>query len=119
MFKQVKGLPIGPRATSGIARIVMNDLDELVGEALEKLRIELDLHIRYMDDIRMLLRRIIAGTVLVDGRLKIDPEVARCDNESGSPEVEATARFLRDLLNSLIPGIRFTTETWQQDFQDH
>lgn len=77
LYKQVKGLPIGPRATSGIARIVMNESDEMVGKELERLMIEYDIHIRYMDDIRMLL------------------------------------------YNSLITGIRFTTETWQQNFRDH
>ena len=49
LYKQVKGLPIGPRATSCIARIVMNALDEMVENKLEKLNIELDLFIRYMD----------------------------------------------------------------------
>ena len=96
-MEQIKGLPIGPRATSGIARIVMNELDEMVGKELERLMIELDIHIIYMDDIRMLLKRMIAGTILVDGKLLIDPEVARSDSESENPEIEATTRFLRDL----------------------
>ena len=90
----------------------MNELDEMIGELLENLKIDLDLHIRYMDDIRMLLKRLVAGTVLVGGKLFHDPEVARRDVESANPEIEPTVRFIKDLFNSLIPGISFTTETW-------
>ena len=118
LYRQLKGLPIGPRATSAIARIVMNSLDRMVGEFLDKIEIETDIHVRYIDGIRFLLRMILPGTVLENGKLAHDEVVEARDRESACPEVVSTARLLRDLLNKMIPGIVFTTETKQQDFPE-
>ena len=58
------------------------------------------------------------GTVLENGKLAHDEVVETRDRESACPEVVSTARLLRDLLNKMIPGIVFTTETKQQDFPE-
>ena len=71
-FLQLTGLPIGPRGTSAIARVVMNTLDALFLEVLEKLDIHLKLKLRYIDDLRTILLRILAGVTIRDGKLVID-----------------------------------------------
>ena len=45
-----------------------------------------------------------------------DQDVKERDEASGCPEVEATARLLREILNGMVTGIRFTSETKEQDF---
>ena len=69
------GLPIGPRGTSAIARVVMNALDALFLEVLERLDIKLKLRLRYIDDLRTVLTRIMAGVTIKDGKLVIDEDL--------------------------------------------
>ena len=116
IYLQKKGLPIGPRATSSIARIVMNEVDQLVGEILEKLDIETELRVRYMDDIRTILRGMVCGATIVGGKLVIDKDLKEQDLASETPAVAATSRFLREVYNSITPGIVYTSETHEEDF---
>ena len=60
LFLQLTGLPIGPRGTSAIARVTMNSLDALFLELLEKLDLETKLRLRYIDDLRIAMCRILA-----------------------------------------------------------
>ena len=67
---------------------------------------------RYVDDcsnIQMLLR---IGTVWdkVQDRLRICQEKRTADLKSGVTEEQTTASVWREVVSSLIPGIRFTTE---------
>ena len=56
-FRQEVGFPIGPRGTSGIARVVMNCFNR------DGIRwgISMDLHIRYIDDVRVMMREMLLG----------------------------------------------------------
>ena len=57
-YLQILGLPIGHRATSAIARIVMNAMDKKVGEMLDGAGVDVDMWVRYIDDIRMILKML-------------------------------------------------------------
>ena len=50
IYVQKVGLPIGPRATSAIARIVMKKLDEKMFEEMERLGIKLEFVARRKQD---------------------------------------------------------------------
>ena len=63
IYRQLKGLPIGPRLTCAIARIVMNKFDSMMTKRLLELQLKIKLFIRYMDDIRKFLRAIKSGTI--------------------------------------------------------
>ena len=112
-FRQEVGLPIGPRATSAIARIVMNWFDEKIGSRLKKFDLVTDLHIRYIDDIKVITSKL----TIIDEKLEIDNEKAGEDMKSKDPGARATARFLREVMDEAIDGIKFTTEI-QEDFED-
>ena len=64
-FLQLTGLPIGPRGTSAVARVTMNFLDALFISKLKELNIETLLKLRYIDDLRVIMRRILAGVASV------------------------------------------------------
>ena len=104
-------MPIGPRGTSAIAKITMNILDRKFKLRLEVLKIETKLLIRYIDDVRVILERIRLGSVIRGDRVEIDQEQMVLDSQLADPEVEVTARILKEVMNTLVDGIVFTTET--------
>ena len=71
-FLQLVGLPIGPRATSAIARIVMNCLDAMFLKKMEAWQLEMVLKMRYIDDVRIAMARIMAGVRVVGSNLVVD-----------------------------------------------
>ena len=98
-YLQKNGLPIGPRATSGIARIVMNHFDRKLLARLRVLRLETRLLVRYIDDVRSVMERIVPGTVIRGDRLEICQDQLAIDLKLEDPEVEVTARVLRGAMN--------------------
>ena len=81
---------------------------------LEEIKVETELMliVRYIDDIRALLRKLQAGSTMRNGRVEIDKQLADEDKEKDDPEVVATARVLQEVMNSVLTGIQFMTETW-------
>ena len=73
-YRQVKGLPIGPRATSAIAKVVMNMFDRRFRLSMDTLRLGMKLYVIYIDDIRIAMRSIKLGAKVVNGTLEIDQE---------------------------------------------
>ena len=70
-YRQLKGLPIGPRATSAIARVVMNKLDKGLCNRLEELQSVTEMIVRYIDNIRI-LRRLVAVVVIGKEGLEVE-----------------------------------------------
>ena len=64
-------------ATSAISRIVMNDFDAKFRDEMRRLKIEMLLHMRYIDDIRVVMRILKAGIVVRNGKLEVDKEVEK------------------------------------------
>ena len=58
IYVQRKGQPIGPRATSAIARVVMNCLDAMFLKKMEGWNLEMVLKMRYIDDVNVIIRSI-------------------------------------------------------------
>ena len=50
-YRHVKGLPIGPRATSAIAKVVMNMFDRRFRLSMDTLRLGMKLYVRYIDSL--------------------------------------------------------------------
>ena len=46
IYRQIKGLPIGPRLTCALARIVMSKFDEMMTKRLAELRLKINLLVR-------------------------------------------------------------------------
>lgn len=67
---------------------------------------------RYIDDVRGVLRAIKAGAVIRGDKIVFDKEQLALDLALEDPEVEVTARILRSIMDDLVEGIRFTTETY-------
>ena len=72
------------------------------------------LKLRYIDDLRIILRKILAGVTIRDGKLVVDRELEELEKHDVSGE-KTTARLLLEVLNSLVEGLVFTAET-QDDF---
>ena len=85
--------------TSGIARIVMNHFDRKLLARLRVLRLETRLLVRYIDDVRSVMERIVPGTVIRGDRLEICQDQLAIDLKLEDPEVEVTARVLRGAIN--------------------
>ena len=77
-------MPIGPRGTSAVSRITMNLLDRKLIVRLEILRIETRLLMRYIDDIRILLRKLRAGSMIKGNKIVIDSSLILVNLDSGS-----------------------------------
>ena len=75
------------------------------------MKIEYELFLRYIDDIRVLLRKLLKGSVIRNNMLVLDEEQAKADDLLEDPEVMVAARILRQIMNGLVEGISFTTET--------
>ena len=106
-YRQVKGLPIGPRATSAIAKVVMNMFDRKFRLSMDTLRLGMKLYFRYIDDIRS----IKLGAKFANGKLEIDQEQKEEDLREKNPEEVATARVIRQIMDCVLPGIEFTSGT--------
>ena len=76
-----------------------------------RLRIETELFVRYIDDVRSILRSLVLGTVLREGRLMMDQEQKVLDDMMVDPDTEVTARVLKQIMNEIMEGIVFTSET--------
>ena len=61
MFLQLKGGPIGLRATCAVARVTMLFWDEKLAKKLKDNNIILDDGSRYMDDVRLVMDAIQEG----------------------------------------------------------
>ena len=57
------------------------------------------------------------GTVVRNNCLRIDDAQKKEDEKLEDPDVQVTARVLKELMDGILEGIEFTTET-RQDFQD-
>ena len=93
----------------------MNKFDLLMKRRMEVLKMETRLHARYIDDIRVVMCELKKGSVITGDKVVIDPGVARADEGKSGEEV--TARILLELMNGLLPGIRFTSEV-EADLKD-
>ena len=114
-FLQKAGLPIGPRATCAIARIVMSTFDYNMTGRMEELGLKTALKTRYMDDIRKIMSAIRRGTVYRNSKLTHCPEKEAADQLRYPKRI--TADIQVELMNEQMPGIKFTSEI-REDFPD-
>ena len=98
-FLQTDGLPIGPRGTSAVARVTMNFLDRKFKLRLEVLRIETRLLVRYVDDVRVVLEGLRKGAMIAGDMVVIDPDQEAEDDQLEDPEVQVSARVLRQIMD--------------------
>ena len=70
LYKQKAGGPIGLRGTCAIARLVMQMWDSKWLERMARLKVVIELAMRYMDDGRAFLAAIKAGWRWSDGDLR-------------------------------------------------
>ena len=71
--------------------------------------IENYLHIQYIGDIRMILRKLRNGLTMKDGMLVHDQEMEKVDLGTDQSGVSATARVLTHIFDEVTHGILFTT----------
>ena len=114
-FRQIKGGPIGLRATCAIARMVMCEWDRLWASKLNDLRIITELIMRYVDDGRIFLHPIRAGWRMVGGLLKFRKlwQLEDC----GTCPTKRTVDILESTMQGVVKGLKMTVET-KPDFED-
>ena len=89
--------------------------DDKVGwrllEILEAAGVEIDFIFIYVDDVRIGLKDLVPGVVYCSEceAFKICPIQAAQD--TGLKPSQITARVLNDVMNSIAPDLKFTTET--------
>ena len=115
VFRQLKGGPIGLRATCAIARMVMCEWDRLWIQKLDSLNIKTELMMRYMDDGRTFLYAIRPGWRMVGDRL-LFKKTWEMEDWSICPTTR-TAQILGETMQGVVEGLKFTIET-KNDFED-
>ena len=113
LFKQKSGGPIGLRGTCAVARLIMQVWDSKWMARLDKLKVLVELAMRYMDDGRTLLHPFKAGWRWVNEDL-LYCKKWEMEDSALSP-VERTKRVIHGTMGGLEDFLTFTMET-QEDF---
>merc|ERR1712030_184379 len=90
----------------------MSKFDSMMTKRLSELLLKTNLLIKYMDDIRKLLQAIKSGTVYKDGKLGYCREKDILDRNKSDERI--TADLLLEIMNELLPGIKFTAEIGEE-----
>ena len=109
-FLQRAGGPIGLRATCAVARVTMNMWDRKFQDILVENNIEMKTGCRYMDDVRIFLLAIKEGWRWWDGRLCYSEDWKQEDIKAGKSNTRRTGELLLEIMNSVMPFLRFTLE---------
>ena len=113
LFKHVKGGPTGLWITGVGAYVRMTRWGRKVLEILEKAGVDVDFVFLYVDDVRVGLRDFVEGLVYCKEceAFTVTESQRQIDLTSGESHGARTAWILGELMNSLEPDIKFTTET--------
>ena len=98
-----------------VARILMDVWADLLHHNLERNNIVVYLLTKYVDDINVALAPIPKGfywdkTEGKAWKLTWTQETEELDKERGSSDEERTLELVRELCNSLVPGLRLTKD---------
>ena len=113
-YLQQAGGPIGLRATCAVARVVMNTWDVRWLEMMSENGLDVMTGIRYMDDIRAFLKAIREGWRWWEDRLCFCEEWRIEDLKDGKSATRRTAEILLQIMNSIMPFLRFTLEIGEE-----
>ena len=109
-YLQRSGGPIDLRATCAVARVTMNIWDKKWLEIMEQNNITIKTGCRYMDDVRVFLEAIRMGWRWHEGSLCYREEWRIEDLKDGKSSTARTGRILIDIMNDVMPSLRFTLE---------
>ena len=87
----------------------MIDWDKKLKRLLEELEICPLLYSRFKDDIALALERIMKGSKLVDGKLVIDDQKQKEDENKTDEKV--TMEIIQEIANGIDPMIKVTIDT--------
>ena len=119
LFKQIWGGPTGLRVTGPSAKIRMTRFVRKLISLLTKSGIVTNEIFVYVDDLRLILRLLEAGTVFCQecSKFRSCPTQLEADLQSQESPESRTSRILGQVMNMLEPELRFTTES-SSDFQN-
>ena len=117
IYHQQCGGPIGLRATGAIARVVMGEWDLKLKKMLADNQISTEEGSRYIDDVRTILHSIKNGWRWTGKQLEYKESWRKEEDEADVSETAKTASVLGEMMNCVMPELKFTTET-HEDFQD-
>ena len=106
---QKNGGPIGLKLTGEVADCIMVEWDTKLLNELKKVNIEPFVYTRFKDDINVITESVEKGTKLVDGKLVIDEQKIKDDEEKTDSRV--TMDIIVKIANTIDPMIQLTTET--------
>ena len=110
IYKQVKGGPIGLRATGSVAKTTMDDWIEKYKSILSGHGINVHLIKKYVDDVLVLVDNLRLGTRLEGTLLRWREEWEEEDARLGRSAEENTMDILRTLANQVHDFLEFTSE---------
>ena len=115
LYHQQGGGPIGLRATGAIARVVMGVWDQQLLKLLKDNGMYPELAVRYIDDIRLVLKSVKPGWRWHEGQLEYKDEWRDQDQEEGTSSMARTSRAIKEMMNQIFQELNFTVET-AEDF---
>ena len=118
MYVQDFGGPIGARLTMCLARVVLQAWSEEFSSILKSCDINEHLRAIYVDDGRNVVDKLKLGTRYDPTlkRIKHTPEKEEEDRVAGVNEKQHTVEIIREIMNSINPDLKFTTEI-EEDFE--
>ena len=110
VLRQIAGGPIGLRATGSVARMVMWRFLKKYRSLLEDNKVEVFLLRKYVDDILIATGCLPLGSRLTGSAITAKEEDMMEDEEGGVSKEQVTMNCLREMANSVIPWLEFTSE---------
>ena len=109
VYKQEDGGPIGDELAQAVARMVMLWWDRQFIGLCDRLKIDMLMYMRYVDDTNKVIVPPPVGTRFVQGKLEIVPEKIEEDRDRDRDKV--TGELMRDIANSISPMLQFEEDT--------
>ena len=89
----------------------MNMFDARMIVTFQALQMEYELFVRYVDDLRKFMRSIRRGCFWDENKRRVMWSKTKEEEDSLTTGLERTSELLGDMMNSMVEGMKFTTET--------
>ena len=109
--KQKKGGAIGNLLTEKLAKLLMKRFDRKFKALFKKLKIEIELYRRFVDDITAALKALDAGGRFNEDEMRMEKNHELEKSDGRQAEDTRTFEELRKIANTVYKSVQFTTDT--------
>ena len=116
IYKQVEGCPIGLKLSGIVARLIMDSWAKTFMATLDRAGMELQLFIKYVDDVNLITRKLSVGTKWNSDKTKLIHDTTTQCQDSGNTktELQTTYDIVLEAANNIYKYLDFTIDTPEQ-----